>query len=160
MPSFLYLATDDQRMRTQGSIDASSEDEAREMLRKQGLTVEEVRMQNPMPWSDTEEAADRKTSDAAYIPLSDTLRMFAGWLLAWYGVIYALGALQLNEKISSEIPFIQALFSSPVILRLAFATYLFLLLGSIHRLLGRGAVKGIILTIIGVAALAWLYVNT
>jgi hypothetical protein len=91
-----------------------------------------------------------------YLPLQDTLRLYAGWLLAWYGGIYLLGSLSVEDRIPASIPSIDTLFLSPLILLCAFGTYLFLALTSLHRALGKGAGKGILLTGIGIG-IFWFF---
>jgi hypothetical protein len=178
MPSFSYIARTEDGTLAQGTIDAASATEAKTELQRKQLSVEELREGNrtsplsftpsSMPWQTTEEdvpasdngahATDRMV-DMEYIPLLDTLRLFAGWLLAWYALVFLLGSFQQAGRISSDIPFLQALFSSSLVLRFAFATYLFLLLSSVHRRLQGGVLNGIFLTMIGIAgvALFWVY---
>lgn len=171
MPSFAYIARTTAGTLEKGTIDATNAEDAREKLRKRQLMVEELQEESSpaasigyvgsMPWTTTDddtaavaEPDARKLDNADYIPLTDTLRLFAGWLLAWYGLVYLLGSYRLSGRMSSEIPFIQGLFESPVVLRFAFATFLFLLLTNIHRWAGKGVGKGIVLGIIGVALFA------
>lgn len=84
-----------------------------------------------------------------YYPLSDTLRLYAGWLLAWYFLIYAVGEYQLTRTLPFHVPLLSDLFFSPLILHFAAAAFLYLFLSSIHRLLGRRIIVGVLLTIIG-----------
>ena len=50
----------------------------------------------------------KKSSKRAqgYHPLSDTLRLYAGWLFAWYVVIYALGWYQRTRALPFRMPVI------------------------------------------------------
>ena len=160
-------------------MEAESAETVREALRKKNLTVEQV-LEIPsanddpaigftekMPWTlidDKTKDADTKTAtqlekQKMYAPLIDTLRLFAGWLLAWYGAVYVLGAYQQEQVLSSDIPFLQALFQSPLILRFTFGTFLFLLLSSLHQWMGRGIGKGIFLTIVGVVLFVLFHLN-
>jgi hypothetical protein len=95
----------------------------------------------------------------SYYPLIDTLRLYAGWLLAWYFVIYALGSYQFLRGIPLHIPFLESLFGSPVVLTFAAGAFLFLLLSGIHRAWGRGILKGLFLLIIGVAVFTVFQMN-
>lgn len=174
MPSFSYIARTSEGTLERGTINAHSVDAAREQLRRKQMEVEELQEEDApvtvqfanMPWtvSDEKPAKTPKsapaTSDAIeYIPLVDTLRLFAGWLLAWYAVVFLLGAYQLTGKLSSELPFLQSLFESWLVLRFACITFLFLLLTSIHRAWGRGIGKGLALAVIGVVLFVVFHVN-
>lgn len=156
MSSFFYAGTDAQGVPRQGVLDEASLESARRLLEKHGLMITTLQPQEQMPWttvnppSATTDKTSASSAQEEYIPVSDTLRLFAGWLLAWYGVVYLLGFLQMSGRIPESVPFIQALFVSPTILRLAFGTYLFLLLSTLHRTLGRGALLGVL------GALLWL----
>ncbi len=112
-------------------------------------------------------ASDEAGGDAAatrdvtkeYYPLLDTLRLYAGWLLAWYFLIFALGSAQWLHHTPFQISFLSDLFLSPMILSFACACFLFLLLSSIHILLGRRLMVGIVLTLIGFGLFAVFYAN-
>lgn len=139
---------------------------ARETLRKRGLLTEQIQsLSNAMPWTTTEDEPEKKKQPAdisqsrAYLPLVDTLRLFAGWLLAWYGLVYLLGAFQYNQKLPADVPFLQALFVSPLVLRCTLAVFLFLLFTDLHRWLGRGIGKGILLTIVAVGLFVGFHLN-
>lgn len=88
-----------------------------------------------------------------YAPLHETLRIFAGWLLAWYGLIYALGFLEVSGKLPS-LPFVHELFLSRVVLGFTFVTFLFLAASNIHKWMGGGRMKGLLLTIASLVILA------
>ncbi|HVW66100.1 MAG TPA: hypothetical protein VHA78_00010 [Candidatus Peribacteraceae bacterium] len=167
MPHFSYIAHTQDGQVNRGTLEAPSMEDAREMMRKKGWTVEEITsMPTPeplvqftaaMPWTTIDDAKEQKKTERkmkaeekTYMPLVDTLRLFAGWLLAWYGLIYLLGDLQSRPHSPLALPFIDALFTSSLVLRFTFGTFLFLLLTSVHQWLGRGIGKGITLTIIGV----------
>jgi hypothetical protein len=92
----------------------------------------------------------RQLSTKEYYPLSDTLRLYAGWLLAWYFLIYSFGGYQETRKLPFHIQIIQSLFESPLVLIFSVVCFLFLLLSSIHRLLGRSVLMGVLLTVLGI----------
>lgn len=94
-----------------------------------------------------------------YAPFISTLRLYAGWLLAWYFLIYAFGSYSELQELSFEIPYVEQLFLSPVILLFACGAYLFLVLTSLHRMLGGGFAKGLLCTVLGVMmfGLFWQY---
>lgn len=93
-----------------------------------------------------------------YYPLVDTLRLYAGWLLAWYFVIYALGAYQFTRKMFAW-DLLDQLFFSPLVLQFSCLAFLFLMLSQVHRVLGRGIVKGVILTIVGITVFVLFRAN-
>jgi hypothetical protein len=177
MPLFSYIARDERGRIDRGTMEAISEEGLRESLRKKNLTVEEVLalkeevipvvdFSPAMPWTTTDDIKEeRKTEkemiqeEKAYIPLVETLRLFAGWLLAWYGAVYVLGGFQLEHKLPVEVPFLEALFTSPLVLRFTFGTFLFLLMTSIHRWMGRGVGKAITLTLTGVLMFVLFHLN-
>lgn len=160
MAIYTYIAEDASGKRQSGTVEAPTYDQARELLRKQDLAVSALAEftlseQDPlpvesMPWSGRKKTpAIQEAAATAYIPLVETLRLFAGWLIAWYGLVYFLAGLQAKKDISADIPFISALSSSGLVLRFCFATFLFLLLTSVHERMGKGIAKGIVLTVIG-----------
>lgn len=96
---------------------------------------------------------------AEYHSLVDTLRLYAGWLLACLAVIFALGSYQTVRALPYEFDLLHEWVESAVILRVAFMTFIFLLLSSVHRLLGGGVWRGTLLTIVGFAAIALFMAN-
>ncbi len=178
MTSFTYIARTTEGTIEKGNIDAPTIEQAREILRKRNLMVEEVRtgnapapamgFVNTMPWTSTDEPAKEKTrktapivamDDASYIPLLDTLRLFAGWLLAWYAVVFLLGSFQMTGRIPYDLPFLQGLFESWLVLRFAFATFVFLALTTLHRTIKGGIATGLILGLIGVVLFVLFHLN-
>ncbi len=162
MTTFTYIAQKPDNTEERGSISSLTADTAREELRKRGLIPEDIRevptstqqkpKPAPLPWS----AASNKgsatiTQDTQpYAPLHETLRIFAGWLLAWYGVIFALGFLESTKKFPS-IPFVHELFLSPLVRQFTFGTFLFLALSNIHHWTGKKVLTGLILSLAYVA---------
>ncbi len=180
MPSFSYIARDSRGRIDRGTMEAVSAEVVRNSLQTRDLTVEEimeVRAPAPtpvptvsftpaMPWTNIEDKKEEKKTEkamqveeSAYVPLVETLRLFAGWLLAWYGIVYLLGDFMMQQKMPVYIPYLEALFTSDLVLRFTFGTFLFLLLTSIHSALNRGVGKGIALTIIGVALFVLFHLN-
>ncbi len=178
MPTFAYIARTTDGTLERGTLEAASSEEAREQLRKRHLFVEQLQHEDgppqtvgfsgaPLPWTVTDTPAASATSAAApaadetehpYVPLTDTLRLFAGWLLAWYGLVYLLGSLQRSGRLPADIPFLEGLFTSPIVLRFTFGTFLFLLLTSIHRWMDGGVLKGLGLGVVFVGLLAAFHV--
>lgn len=94
-----------------------------------------------------------------YFPLIDTLRLYAGWLLAWYCLVYALGNYQYARALPFRIPYVEGLFLSPLVLSFTLAAYLFLLFSSIWKILGKGFVRGGVLAILGIGAFVLYRMN-
>lgn len=177
MPLFAYTARDAQGRIDRGTVDAPSAEDVRKKLRDRQLIADEVvqkRVPEPvaigftpaMPWTTMEDKREVKRTERAmiaeeraYVPLVDTLRLFAGWLLAWYGLVFLLGDFQMHGHLPADLPLVEALFTSSIVLRFTFGTFLFLLLTSIHSWLGRGIGKGLILTVIGAFAFVLFHVN-
>lgn len=97
--------------------------------------------------------------DIPYLPLFETMRLYAGWLLAWYALIYIIGAYQFTKDLPFRIPYAESLFLSPLVLSFTFAAFLFLLLSSIYKALGKKKPVAFLLLIIGVALFLVYRVN-
>ncbi len=89
-----------------------------------------------------------------YAPLLETARLYAGWLMAWYGMVFLLGGQQAAGKLPLHISWLEGIYRSPLIVACAFATFLFLLLTDIHANLRGGPVLGFLLL------MAWLALTT
>ncbi len=94
----------------------------------------------------------RGTSSAGYHPLVSTLRLYAGWLLAWYGLFVALGYYTHVRQLPWLLPFVEAFFISPLIFTVIVAIFLFLILGSIHRAIHGRWISRIISAAVGIGA--------
>lgn len=101
-----------------------------------------------------------KDAEKDYYPLADTLRLYAGWLTAILFVVYALGSYQQMRNLPFGIALLDNWIESPMLLRVTFVCFLYLALGSLHRAMGRGIWKGIMLTIVGFIVLAGFMANT
>jgi hypothetical protein len=89
----------------------------------------------------------------------DTLRLYAGWLLAWYAVVYALGYYQSTRHLSFEVPYLMGIYMSPLVLSFTLASFLFLLFTSLRKHVGGGAVTSIVFTLLGLAAFVLYRMN-
>ncbi len=114
-----------------------------------------------LPDTPMQQAATVQKSTAApimnasgYHPILSTLRLYAGWLLAWYSVFVAVGYYASVRTIPFDIPFVQAFFVSPLIFSFIVAIFLFLFLGSIHKALQGKLISGIALSIVGIGMFA------
>ena len=110
-------------------------------------------------WHLNEEKAPPPHGEKKYYPFADTLRLYAGWLLAWYAVVYALGYYQSTRNLPFEIPYLMGIYTSPLVLSFTLASFLFLLATSLHRLVGRGLFAGIFFSILGLAAFVFYRMN-
>lgn len=170
MSHFSYVARDQDGRSVTGALEAPSAEAARASLREMDLHVDLLehgggeRSAEPekrpaeaiVSWTARETPAAAPASERDYFPLVDTLRLYAGWLLAWYFIIYSFGYYQSTRPLPLRIPLIDELYASPMILSFSVAAFLFLLLSSIHRLFGRGVLLGIGLSIVGIIAF-WLF---
>ena len=104
-------------------------------------------------------AAATQQTEPQYYPIVDTLRLYAGWLLAWYALVYAFGYYTTTRELPFEIPYLNGIYYSPLVLSFTAGSFLFLLVTSIHRLAGRGFVRGLLLGTIGIAAFVLYRVN-
>jgi hypothetical protein len=158
MPLFTYVATTDAGMPAQGQIEADSTDAALSALRDMGFEVQELHEATlseqqavpppPPPTPPTLSAAP--AAERIYFPVLDTLRIYAGWLLALIGAVYALGGYQSTRPLPFEIPLVSALLLSPLLLQVVFASFIFLLFSSLHRALRGGPAIGLLLAGAGI----------
>lgn len=84
-----------------------------------------------------------------YHPVLATLRLYAGWLLAWYGLFVGLGHYVHERSLPVGIPFVEGFFLSPMIFSFTLAIFLFLLLSEIHKRIQGALISGIGLTTLG-----------
>ena len=94
-----------------------------------------------------------------YLPLHETLRLYAGWLLSWYALVYALGFYQYTRPLPFRIPIVEGLFLSPLVRSFALAAFLFLLLSSVHRATGGRKARGLGFAILGIAVFVFYNAN-
>lgn len=114
-------------------------------------TPADFAFQTPTPAIRTEAPAERKQPSGVYFPMYDTMRLYAGWLLAWYGIVYAVGSYQYLNVLPFHVPYAESLFMSPLVLSFTFASYLFLLCTFIHTHFLKNRVAAILLTLMGLA---------
>ena len=109
----------------------------------------------------TKKKKTRSESDVLYYPIVDTLRLYAGWLLAWYLLVYAFGAYQYTRDVSYRLPYVEALLPpfSPIVLQFSFGAFLFLLLSAFHRRVHGGTFFTIALSVIGIVLFMFYRLN-
>lgn len=90
------------------------------------------------------------TPSPSYHPLLLTLRLYGGWLLAWYGLFVAIGYYATVRQMPLDIPFVQAFFVSPLIFSFIVAIFLFLMLGAVHRAIHGKIISGMMLSVVGI----------
>ncbi len=173
---FQYLATDAFGTRKEGTLRAHSLEDARNAVEAMELTPVEIYERNsgriadlqtvPL-YSELRDIQDREhppgipadKSSRVYLPLLDTLRLYAGWLLAWYCLVYAVGFYQSQKSLPFSIPFTESLFLSPLVLSFTFAAYLFLLLSGFYLALGKRTLHAFVLLILGIAIFLLYRIN-
>lgn len=94
-------------------------------------------------------------SHSEYHPLLDTLRLYAGWLLACLSAVFAVGSYQALRTLPVSNPLLAEWVESELIRNVTALCFLCLLLSSVHRRLRGGLWTGVALTLVGFAALAY-----
>lgn len=155
MSSFSYRATDEKGQEQQGTLDAASHDAALEALAVKGWTPVDVAPLSTEPFNFVAPTSSSQKQaphgeKKVYLPIAATLRLYAGWLLAYYALVYALGWYAHSRDLPFEIPYVEALLLSPLVLSFTLAAFLFLTLHSMYQLWGKGLWKGILLSALGV----------
>ena len=173
MPHFSYKAKTLQGELQEGIVEAAHADAARDALRQLNLEPEQVMLSlDPQGLPNDEMHQNWKNADVesdevvgfggfdhnttkpeettVYFPILDTLRLYAGWVLAWYVLVYGLGTYQTMRDLPFRIPFVEGLVLSPLVLSFTVASFLFLLLTDVYDRTGRGLLKGALLTFLGV----------
>ncbi len=164
MTEYRYRATDPFGKDQEGTISSRSLDAAREGVLAMGLEPIEIYEESPQAlqeqptfslYGDLQKIHEKKnrksgTQTRVYFPLLDTLRLYAGWLLAWYCLVYAIGSYQFMRDLPVRIPYADSLFLSPLVLSFTFAAYLFLLLSGWYVSLGRKKLFAVVFLIIGI----------
>ncbi len=102
----------------------------------------------------------KSPDDASYHPLADTLCLYAGWLLSILFVVFAIGNYQLLRHLPFHSSLIDDWIKSPLILNVEVTTFVFMMLSSVHRAMGRGLWRGLVLIVFGFAILVAFRVNT
>jgi hypothetical protein len=87
----------------------------------------------------------KKSTNKKYFPLIETIRLYAGWLLAWYILVYALGGYQNSRDLPFSIPYVEALLPpySSIVFSFTIASFLFLLLTTLIKEIGAGKKKSL-----------------
>jgi hypothetical protein len=160
MTTYTYQATDSSGKMQKGTLDALSLQAARNAVAALGLEPVEI-YESQAPFVDPLKAIEKisnvpptnnePTSKVVYFPLLETLRLYAGWLLAWYSIVYAVGAYQFMKDTPYRIPYAESLFLSPLVLSFTFAAFLFLLFSGVYKMTGRSKKVGIVLAVVGIA---------
>jgi hypothetical protein len=108
-------------------------------------------IQEPPKKPTTQVAAPPSTATGGYHPIASTLRLYGGWLLAWYGIFVAAGYYSVQRALPWEIPFVQAFYLSPLIFSFIVAIFLFLMMSAVHKALRGGLILGVTCAILGIA---------
>jgi hypothetical protein len=149
MPSFSYTATDLTGAAFQGEVEAIDIDAATEALRaKDMIPVHVSESPSSLPVAENTEASPPQK---IYLPIAATLRLYAGWLLAYYSIVYAVGWYAHSRVLPKEIPYVEALMLSPLVLSFTLAAFLFLVFHTAYQAWGKGIIKGVVVSIAGVA---------
>ncbi len=157
-------------------MEAISMQAARDALKEMNLTLEEIHESTAaeqveftaaappvmplVPAASAQAAVSTETvSKHAYFPLIDTLRLYAGWLLAWYALVYGLGSFQQTRALPFQIPYLSGLFLSPLVLQFTLGAFLFLLCTGLWKSLKKNLWIGLLLIVLGVAGFVLYRMN-
>lgn len=183
MPLFYYEGLQESGQRVRGTVEAISAQAARAALRQDNIETEELHeatlaerneLQGPIATLQPTEPerppvapATQKTAAPVpkvtkkYYPFIDTLRLYAGWLLAWYALVYALGSYQYTKNTYIRVPYVEALLPpfSSVVFTFTIVAFLFLLLTSIYKVSGATRMRAFSLWLLGIATFALYRLN-
>lgn len=104
----------------------------------------------------TKSPEDAVSVHPRYARFTDTLRLYAGWLLAWYVLIFAFGSYQFTRGLPYRSDLLEQFFLSTALVSFAFGAYLFLVFTGLHRFQGRGFGYGVFLLCLGIG-LVWVF---
>lgn len=76
---------------------------------------------------------EKDDPEAVYYPLGETVRLYAGWLLAWYGLVYILGHYERSRQPLPSIPYVSGLLYSPAIFTFTLGCFLYLFCHTLMR---------------------------
>lgn len=169
MSLFSYTARDGDNKTVRGTIDAVSLQAARAALMEMKLQPDEIHEAlqserdtsfNVVSDDETPQSSETTATTKLYFPITDTFRLYAGWLLAGYFVAYILGQYQLTKPLPFQIPYVLAFLYSPLILSFTLAAFLYLLITSIHKQIKGGFWSGVLLSILAIGAFVLFRINT
>ena len=80
-------------------------------------TVATENIPPPPPPAEPEKKKKASLNVKQYLPLIDTLRLYAGNLFAWYAIVMALGYYVHVRALPFSIPFVGGLFISSIVFR-------------------------------------------
>lgn len=149
MTEFTYKALSGSGEEMNGTVEAHSLQAARDDLVAKGLDPIEIYEARPQ-FIEQHAKAEPVDTTAAYFPLYETMRLYAGWLLAWYCLVYAVGSYQFLKPVPIHIPYAESLFLSPLVLSFTFGAYLFLLLSGIYKAAGKKRSVALVLLLVGI----------
>ncbi len=117
-----------------------------------------AKAEEPHEWQ-ADASAVEQSQAREFAPLVATLQLYSGWLLAWYALFVGIGHYATVRQFPLEIPLAQGFYLSPLIFSFVIAIFLFLLMSALHRWMRAGAIGGILLGILGVAAFLIVEIN-
>lgn len=97
---------------------------------------------------------EKEQPSAAYYPFGETVRLYAGWLLAWYGLVYILGHYERTRQPLPSIPYVAGLLYSPAIFTFTLGCFLYLLFHTLIRRYSFNTGTDFLIALVGIAAFA------
>ena len=167
-PSFAFEATDTSGTIHRGTMTAPSKRSTFDALRKRSLRPNMIELVGVTPkysdpdlasWLEKEGATTNSvlkeeptgSQQSDYFSLVDTGRLYAGWLLAWYGLFIGLGYYVHGRALPWPIPFVEGFYGSTLIYQCIVALFIFLALSTLRSLLQWSSLpKDIFLVVIGI----------
>lgn len=113
------------------------------------IVDEPLQMRATTPAAKDEQSVEKKPR--SYISIFETLRLYAGWLLAWYGLFVAFGYYSYVRVSPVDLPAAQGFLFSPLIFSFILIIFLYLLMTTIQRALRGQMLLGSALAVIGIA---------
>ena len=185
MPLFYSDALRDDGTRVHGTIEAISAQAARAALRKDNMEAEELHeatlqerqkiegytpattpiAAEPTETVKTPTSAPSKSVapkvNKSYYPIIHTLRLYAGWLLAWYCLVYAIGSYQYTKETPVRVPYVEALLPpfSSIVFTFTIVAFLFLLLTTLYVKTSRTTGRAVSMWALGIACYALYRIN-
>lgn len=95
-----------------------------------------------------------------YLPLLDTIRLYAAWFLAWYLLLFHLGMYQTTRSLPFSLPLVEEIYASLFVATVALAAFLMLLLSTIHRKIKGGTLTGLLFTLLGASLVILFWIRT
>lgn len=96
---------------------------------------------SPLPW-------EHGPAETRYAPLLDTLRLYTGWVSAWGIGVLALSAYAHTRALPFSTDFLDVFGNLSSLIVITASAFLFLFWTSLHKVLGRNMLTGILCLVV------------